>query len=681
MTFADAALVAASGQPKREGLPPEFTSFAQWIDPAVAKMPRASAELDADPAAPELAAGESPPPHTPVAMAVAAMLQGRAPVPTTPLGQAGEIADKPNSPMELPSRSTSALSLEPSRGALTPAVESPSSAPAAMEDGASQNGAEKGASDGPRAAALPPTEPRPGTSSPPPRAETKAEAEPQPRQPASIPSAVVAGRGMADSPATAASPQATATSDPNRATSPEERPAAWPDQAKSASAEKVAQRSPSGPSGPPVEAPDAVPAPVDARPGSPSLVNRHAESDAQASPPRLTGDLPVRPAPTMTPAPTVAAAMEAPNRGTAPIAPLPLVEPSPAPTGQVAPAAGRDTSDPMPAVVPAAPRADSARAPGLPVSADGGAATDKPPLPQPEPASTHGLRAESPRRAPAASIESPVAPPAEGLSRREKSVDLPIQLAAETKLGGVDRNQSAQFSYSAATHPLAGGVGGGATVNNESYLIDKDILKFDRPTIGINPAKPENMNPIPFSEISESPASPPLSKVEVTLKADVLRMIERVEAAATQASMMRGSRFDMTVDLESGEQVLVRLSLKEGRVQTQFQTDVPGLRDSLDTVWSSLIARRELGTLRWAEPTFVSSAPTSSSSSAAGSEGQGLNSGGGDSGARNPADSRANPSSLPARAASASTSSAPGAPTDPEAPSQSPNNTGLRAFA
>ena len=265
---------------------------------------------------------------------------------------------------------------------------------------------------------------------------------------------------------------------------------------------------------------------------------------------------------------------------------------------------------------------------------------------------------------------------------------LPFKVPAkgERDVLGEPARQAAQFSPPDMEQPKISGQRQGEIVNNSLYNVDKEVDKISAPAVGINPAKSQAMTFIPFSIAPDLAPAPVLGEVETFLKTETVRLIERIETAATQASKMRGSKFEMTIELDSGEQVAVRMALKDGKVQTAFQTDIPGLRESLDLAWTSLVARRELGTLRWAEPTFsfaAASAPAVSSSAApfpSSSDSSGFNAATDDSGARDrsqnstphPAARRPETGNRPAEPAPAMI---PPHPSNPSGP------TGLRAFA
>lgn len=140
---------------------------------------------------------------------------------------------------------------------------------------------------------------------------------------------------------------------------------------------------------------------------------------------------------------------------------------------------------------------------------------------------------------------------------------------------------------------------------------NKQIVKNYDPAVGINPAKPaDNMPSLVQSPPSSLPIAPVTDAAPVT-RLDTARMIERIDSAAAQISAQKGQNVDLKIDLDSGQQLSVRITMQEGRVRAAFQTDHPALRESLASAWPTFVAQRESSAMKWADPVFAAPVTTS----------------------------------------------------------------------
>jgi hypothetical protein len=177
---------------------------------------------------------------------------------------------------------------------------------------------------------------------------------------------------------------------------------------------------------------------------------------------------------------------------------------------------------------------------------------------------------------------------------------------------------------------------------NFVFTGDKQV-KTDSPMSGITVAKTESTMPVVPTEEPRSPRNPETLSV-LPVRADfqvVQPQAERITAEAAapagqnfaeravatvtslaeaqfSASMHRAGSVQLRLKF-GGEDLTVRVELREGVVHTDFRTDSPALREALAKEWQAVAAATPGQLQRFLDPVF---SPASSSGSLADSGGQ-----------------------------------------------------------
>lgn len=179
-------------------------------------------------------------------------------------------------------------------------------------------------------------------------------------------------------------------------------------------------------------------------------------------------------------------------------------------------------------------------------------------------------------------------------NKSQNSVRLPASLKVAAKFAGI---QSAEREMRFE-----------ATVSEKINMQDNDnqSVKNRTPAVGINPAFPsDNMSSTVQSPPPTLFAGPVTDTTPVT-RLDTVRMIERIDSATAQLTAQKGKQVDLKIDLESGQQLSVRLTMNEGQVRASFQTDHPALRESLAAAWPTFVAaQRASNAVKWVDPVFA----------------------------------------------------------------------------
>ncbi len=135
---------------------------------------------------------------------------------------------------------------------------------------------------------------------------------------------------------------------------------------------------------------------------------------------------------------------------------------------------------------------------------------------------------------------------------------------------------------------------------------DKQKVNISSEDVGINQAKPAEIMPALPSQPSAPAASVAAPAAPQVARADVTRLIERVEEVAHQVASLGEKQVDLKIDLAAGQQVSVRVSMHGGQVHTSFRTETPELRDALAGAWHTFTRQADASTVSWAEPNFAS---------------------------------------------------------------------------
>jgi hypothetical protein len=174
-------------------------------------------------------------------------------------------------------------------------------------------------------------------------------------------------------------------------------------------------------------------------------------------------------------------------------------------------------------------------------------------------------------------------------------------------------HQTAQIAAPSNRAVVGDSVAGSAKNKNINQSNDRkgDVSSYN--AVGISRAyEPVSMNPSsPIISIQAPVASPQAAETPApsATMAAAVRLVERVTEAAERLSSRPADRIDLRIDLDDTRRVDVRISMRDGRVHTDFRSDSAEVRTALASAWDGFVRGRDGAEQRWAAPVFASSSP------------------------------------------------------------------------
>jgi hypothetical protein len=196
---------------------------------------------------------------------------------------------------------------------------------------------------------------------------------------------------------------------------------------------------------------------------------------------------------------------------------------------------------------------------------------------------------------------------------------VPAALAAKTSIGKVaSAVKSVGEKIAPTSVDLAKGLKTDSVPADKNFLdADKEEVKDDLPSVGIDAAKPTDTMAATFSHRSLSPAndrsmltafstdaSSATSETTATsAAADAHRAVDAVLSASERLTTS-GQGVNLQFSL-GGADLAVRVEMRAGELHATFRTNSPELRAALSNEWQAAAAQDAASPLRMVEPVFA----------------------------------------------------------------------------